>query len=35
VLGGPNVDLLSTLPAFFAEKSGGGGARGGVVNIKS
>src|SRR5215204_3363418 len=22
VLGGPNVDLLSTLPAFFAEKSG-------------
>ena len=31
-LGGPNVDLLSTLPAFFDEKSGGGGALEGVVN---
>ncbi len=31
-LGGPNVDLLSSLPAIFAEKSGGGGARGGVIN---
>jgi uncharacterized protein GlcG (DUF336 family) len=30
-LGGPNVDLLSTLPAIFAEKSGGGGISGGVV----
>ena len=30
-LGGPN--LLSTLPAFFAEKSGGGGSPGGVVNL--
>ena len=29
-LGGPNGDLLSTLPASFDEKSGGGGARGGV-----
>src|SRR5215217_6543119 len=34
-LGGPNVDLLSTQPAFFAEKSGGGGLSGGVVNDKS
>ena len=34
-LGGPNVDLLSSLPAYFAEKSGGGGAPGGVVNIKN
>jgi uncharacterized protein GlcG (DUF336 family) len=32
VLGGPNVDLLSTVPAFFDEKSGGGDALGGVVN---
>jgi len=31
-LGGPNVDLLSTLPAFFDEKSGGGGALGGVTS---
>ena len=31
-LGGPNADLLSTLPAFFDEKSGGGGAMGGVIN---
>jgi uncharacterized protein GlcG (DUF336 family) len=30
-LGGPNADLLSSLPAFFAEKSGGGGKAGGVV----
>jgi uncharacterized protein GlcG (DUF336 family) len=29
-LGGPNGDLLSTLPTYFAEKSGGGGAGGGV-----
>jgi uncharacterized protein GlcG (DUF336 family) len=29
-LGGPNGDLLSTLPASFDEKSGGGGDRGGV-----
>jgi uncharacterized protein GlcG (DUF336 family) len=34
-LGGPNVDLLSTQPALFAEKSGGGGLSGGVVNDKS
>ena len=31
-LGGPNGDVLSTLPGFFDEKSGGGGARGGVDN---
>ena len=30
-LGGPMVDLLSNLPAFFAEKSGGAGAPGGVA----
>jgi uncharacterized protein GlcG (DUF336 family) len=30
-LGGPNADLLSALPAAFDRKSGGGGARGGVV----
>jgi uncharacterized protein GlcG (DUF336 family) len=30
-LGGPNADLLSSLPAFFAEPSGGGGKAGGVV----
>jgi uncharacterized protein GlcG (DUF336 family) len=30
-LGGPNVDLLTTVPASFAVKSGGGGAAGGVV----
>ncbi len=31
-LGGPNVDSLAALPALFAEKSGGGGASGGVLN---
>jgi uncharacterized protein GlcG (DUF336 family) len=31
-LGGPNVDLLSTLPAFFDEKSGGGAALGSVTS---
>jgi uncharacterized protein GlcG (DUF336 family) len=30
-LGGPNANLLSTVPAFFALKSGGGGKAGGVV----
>ena len=30
-LGGPNEDLLSSLPAVFAEKSGGGAASGGVL----
>jgi len=30
-LGGPNADLLSSLPAVFAEKSGGGAASGGVL----
>lgn len=30
-LGGPNVELLSALPAFFAVKSGGGGLSGGVI----
>ena len=34
-LGGPNADLLSTVPALFDEKSGGGGLSGGVVNDKS
>jgi len=29
------VDLLSNLPAFFAEKSGGGGAPGDVVKTGS
>jgi uncharacterized protein GlcG (DUF336 family) len=33
-LGGPNEDLLSSLPAFFAEKSGGGAADGGVLGNK-
>ena len=31
-LGGPNGDVLSTLPGLFAEKSGGGGAMGGVTS---
>jgi uncharacterized protein GlcG (DUF336 family) len=30
-LGGPNAELLSTVPASFAMKSGGGGKAGGVV----
>jgi uncharacterized protein GlcG (DUF336 family) len=30
-LGGPNADLLSSQPASFDEKSGGGGLNGGVV----
>ena len=30
-LGGPNADLLNSMPAVFAEKSGGGGAYGGVL----
>ena len=30
-LGGPNADLLSSPPAVFAEKSGGGAASGGVL----
>jgi len=31
-LGGPNADLLASLPAVFAEPSGGGAASGGVLN---